>query len=231
VYLLNAEVTIQWELLPTATPPALSELDLLIIPPYGDNTYLDAPIAVEDYLLPTVSTNGMVTYKFTPQDEGFWRIRLVTGTVLSNTILSKIEMFVFDNTTTTTPYFDDVGKPLPYDINFFLQGFLVPDEIFGVFVASRYINLATDAPGSRAVAEEPPSATDVVLKIFYNEQEIGNVTFPVLSKAGFITLTATPIIPGGRISIISQGAVMDANIRDIAINLVGCCTVIQCSAI
>jgi len=232
MYLLCAAATSQWELLPTtATPPLLGDLDLLFITPEGDTIYLDAPIEVQDYIPPTPTTAGRILYKFTPELEGFWRIRLVVGIPASYQILSKIEMFVFDNSTTTTPYNDDIGKPYPYDINFFLQGFMVPNEIYGTFVASRNITLATDAPGSKAIAEEFPAFTPTTLKILHNENEIGSIVFPRYSKIGIITVTPVIILPGHKIQVVSQGASIDPNVRDIAVNLVGCCTIVACSAI
>lgn len=231
MYLLNAETTIRWELLPTATPPALADLDILTINPYRDVEYIDSAIAVEDYTPPTGTTNGEVIYKIIPQLEGFWRVRLTTGSALSYQILSKVEMFVFDSTTTTTPYNDTVGKPYPYDINFYLQGFMVPNEIYGTFVSSRNISLSTDVPGSKAIAEEFASFDPLELKILYNENLIGTILFPVLTKIGIITVSPTIIVPGDKLQIVTGSESIDANIRDVAINLVGCCTVVPCSAI
>lgn len=231
MYLLNAEATIQWELLPTENPPALADLDILILSPYGDSAYTDSAIPAIDYTPPTDTTVGEVIYKITPQIEGLWRIRLCTGTSTNYKILSKVEMFVFDNATSTTPYNDTIGKPYPYDINFYLQGYLVPTEIYGIFVASRNITLATNAPGSEAVAEAFPAKHQTVLKIFHNDNEIGSITFPVLSKIGIIAVQPVVIIPGDKIQVVAQNTLMDSNIKDIAINLVGCCTVVPCSAI
>ena len=231
MYLLNAETTIQWELLATATPPALADLDLLFISPGGETTYIDSAIDVGDYTAPTTTTNGEVLYRFTPQLEGFWRVRLVTGTSLGYQIISKVEMFVFDSTTTTTPYNDDVGKPYPYDINFFLQGFMVPTEIYGVFVASRNITIATNAPGSKAVAEAKPLNIEVTFEVFHNTRQIGTIVFPVFSKVAVITMSSAIIVPGDKIQVVTGQNVLDANIRDVAINIVGCCTVVPCSAI
>ena len=231
MYLLNAEATIQWELLPTATPPVLADLDLILISPHGDTTYLDAPIDVADYTAPTDTLNGEVIYRFTPQIEGFWRIRLVTGDSANYRILSKVEMFVFDSTTSTTPHADEVGRSLPYDINFFMQGFIVPNEVFGIYVASRHITLATDAPNSEAVAKEFANTIQTTFKVFHNDAEIGAVVFSPQSKIGAITINPTIIVPGDYISVITQGSTVDPAISDIAINLVGCCTVVPCTVI
>lgn len=229
MYLLNAETTIEWEILPTVSPPALVDLDLLILDPLGNVTYIDSPI--QTYTPPTETTPGLVTYAITPQYEGLWRVRLVSGTSSSYHILSKVELYVFDNTTVTTPYTDEIGRPAPYDINFYLQGYVVPSEIYGMFVASRTISLDTDAPGSRATCEVAPSIFDVTLSILYNSLEIGTILFSQGSTTGVVTLNAQLISIGDKLQIQIQGGTVDAEIRDIAINLVGCCTVVPCTVL
>jgi hypothetical protein len=231
MYLLNAPTTIEWEILPTASPPALADLDLLILAPDGSVTYTDSPIQVGDYTPPTESTPGNVQYVITPQLEGLWRIRLVTGTSASYQILSKVEMFVFDNTLVTSPYTDEIGRPAPYDINFFLQGFIVPTEIYGVFIASRTISFDTDVPGSTAVAEVAPTIFSVTMSIQYNGVEIGTIFFDIGQTTGVITCNPQLIATGDKISIVSPAAPVDEAIRDIAINLVGCCTVVPCTVL
>lgn len=229
MYLLNAETTIQWELLATATPPSVSDLDLIIIDPLGNSTYVDSPILPDDYVAPTATQAGQAVYRITPNLEGLWRIRLVTGTANNYNILSKVEMFVFDNTTVTSPYSDEIGRPVPYDINFFLQGHLVSNEIYGTFVASRSIAIANNAPGSKAIAADSPEFYDVTLLIMHNGVQIGTIEFPIGQTEGAITIVATPISVGDTIQVVTQNGIFDARIRDIAINLVGCCTVVPCT--
>ena len=231
MYLLNAPTTIEWEILPTASPPALGDLDLLILDPIGNVTYTDAPIQVGDYTPPTDTVPGTVIYVITPQYEGLWRIRLVVGNASSYQILSKVEMFVFDNTLVTSPYTDEIGRPSPYDINFYLQGFVVPSEIYGTFVASRTISIDTNAPSSRAICEVAPDIFDVTFNILYNGVGIGTVFFPIGSTTGTITISAQLLSIGDKLQIEVQAGSVDAAIRDIAINLVGCCTVVPCTVL
>lgn len=231
MFLLNAETTIEWEILATASPPALGDLDLVQIDPNGQHTYLNAPIQAGDYTPPTAVSNGTVIYRITPQLEGFWRIRLVTGTSDAYQILDKVEMWVFDNTVVTTPYSDEIGRPAPYDINFFMQGYVVPVEIFGTFIASRSITLATNVPGSEAKAEESPEFFETTFLIKYNGVQIGTIVFPINQVTGVITCAAQLINPGDRITVESGPGVMDARIHDIAVNLVGCCTVVPCTVL
>jgi hypothetical protein len=231
VYLLGKATTIEWEILATVSPPTLGELDLLIIDPNGNTSYTPAAIAAQDYTPPTDVTNGVVTYVITPSLEGFWRIRLVTGTANQYQILSKVEMYVFDNTTVTSPYSDDIGKPAPYDINYYLQGYVVPGELYGSFVASRSISLAMNAPGSRAICEDTAEFFDLTLFIKKNNSEIGTIVFAAESYTGVITLNPTLIVPGDKIQIFVGVGTADARIRDIAINLVGCCIVVPCTVL
>ena len=231
MYLLGKATTIEWEILATVSPPTLGELDLLIIDPNGNTSYTPAAIAAQDYTPPTDVTNGVVTYVITPSLEGFWRIRLVTGTANQYQILSKVEMYVFDNTTVTSPYSDDIGKPAPYDISYYLQGYVVPGELYGNFVASRSISLAMNAPGSRAICEDTAEFFDLTLFIKKNNSEIGTVVFAAESYTGVITLNPTLIVPGDKLQIFVGVGTADARIRDIAINLVGCCIVVPCTVL
>ena len=231
MYLLGKATTIEWEILATVSPPTLGELDLLIIDPNGNTSYTPAAIAAQNYTPPTDVTNGVVTYVITPSLEGFWRIRLVTGTANQYQILSKVEMYVFDNTTVTSPYSDDIGKPAPYDISYYLQGYVVPGELYGSFVASRSISLAMNAPGSRAICEDTAEFFDLTLSIRKNNSEIGTIVFAAESFQGVITVSPTILVPGDRIQIFVGVGTADARIKDIAINLVGCCTVVPCTVL
>ena len=231
MYLLGKATTIEWEILATVSPPTLGELDLLIIDPNGNTSYTPAAIAAQDYTPPTDVTNGVVTYVITPSVEGFWRIRLVTGTANQYQILSKVEMYVFDNTTVTSPYSDDIGKPAPYDISYYLQGYVVPGELYGSFVASRSISLAMNAPGSRAICEDTAEFFDLTLSIRKNNSEIGTIVFAAESFQGVITVSPTLLVPGDKLQIFVGVGTADARIKDIAINLVGCCTVVPCTVL
>lgn len=228
MYLLSQEVTLEWELSPTETPPGLGDLDLVIIDPNGAQQYVQAPILSENYTAPTDTLPGNVTYLFTPNLEGFWRIRLVTGTSTDYQILSKMEMFVFDNTEVTSPFSDDIGRPTPYDINYYLQGFVVPGEIYGSFVASRSISLAEDVPGSVAICETSGDFFNTEFDIMHNGSVVGSVVFTPGSLVGTVTCNSLLMVAGDKLQIRVSNTTDDA-ISDIAINIVGCCTVVPCT--
>ncbi len=232
MYLLNADTTIEWVILPTPdVPPAYGDLDLLIIYPNGTVAYVDSPIPIGDYTPPDAVNPGSVTYQITPSLEGLYRIRLVVGTSTDYQILSKVEMFVFDNTTVTSPYSDEIGRPAPYDINFYLQGYIVPSEIYGTFVASRTIAIDTNSPGAQAIAEEGPEFFITTLNILHNESQIGTIVFGIDEVIGTITINSQLISPGDKLQIQVDSGVVDGRLRDIAINLVGCCTVVPCTVL
>jgi hypothetical protein len=107
MYLLSNEVTLEWVILKTVTPPALGELDLVYVTPTGEVDYVDAPLLAGNYTPPTATTNGLITALFTPELEGLWRIRLVIGTAEDYEIKSKMDMYVFDNTTTTPAFVEE----------------------------------------------------------------------------------------------------------------------------
>lgn len=113
MYLLNAEVTLDWELGITESVIAFDDVDLIIIDPAGISTYLTAPIDEADFTAPTPTVPGAASYLFTPTIEGFWRIRLVIGTANSYVILSKVELQVMDNLTTVHPYLFPIGLERP----------------------------------------------------------------------------------------------------------------------
>lgn len=228
MYLLSQEVTLEWQLLKTENVIALGALDLIYINPLGEETYVVAPLLSENYTAPTSDTAGSVTELFTPELEGFWRIRLVTGNSEDYAILAKMEMYVFDSTTTTSPYSVEIGKPTPYDINYYLQGFVVANEIYGSFVASRTISLAEDVPGSVAICETVGAFFNSEFEIIQNDTVIGTITFLPNSFIGTIVCAPVLLQPGDKLKI-KVATNTDAAISDIAINIVGCCSVVPCT--
>lgn len=103
MYLLNAETEIQWVLSPTEVILVLANIDMVIVSPSGLTTYIDSAILAENYVAPTATVPGSATHLITPDKEGLWRVLLVTGTALNYTVISKVEMFVLDNTLIVNP--------------------------------------------------------------------------------------------------------------------------------
>lgn len=99
MYLINTELTVNWYLLTGSNPPALSELDIRIVPPIGNAIYLSSAIAAEDYIPSTATTKGLVTYKFTPDELGLWTIGLSNGISSNNTDYYTHDIMVSINDT------------------------------------------------------------------------------------------------------------------------------------
>lgn len=227
MYLLNEQVELQWELLATASPPVLGDLDLIIIDPEGVSTYYDAPFDVGNYTAPTVSTNGLLTDEWTPSLEGLYRFRLVIGDSSSYQIIAKSDAQVFDSTVVTPPYNEIIGRTIPYDIQFSMQGFFVPDEYMGMFVAARVINIYENADGSQAVVRVPGTTSTTICDILKNGVVIGSVTFPALSYTGTFDLPEFfTLSPGETLMLKTQGSV-DSNLEDIAVNINARVTIVE----
>jgi len=79
MYLLNTELTINWRIPATLFTYELTNWDIVLKAPNGDQTYIDAAILIADYTAPTPLTDGWVTYRFTPNTVGLWVAALTTG--------------------------------------------------------------------------------------------------------------------------------------------------------
>ena len=228
MYLLNAETEIAWELGVTASTIALADLDLLIIDPEGITTYIDAPIDVGRFTAPTELLAGSASYLFTPIYEGLYRIRLVIGTSLSYKILSKVEMYIIDNTSVVRPFSPEIGRPVPYDIAFYLQGFVVPNEMFGSFIATRDVHISSLETGHKASSTTVPLNGDHIFNIYHNLNVVGTVTFAQNDPSGSFSVPDIHLLPSDTLRIFTGGSV-DANVRDVSITIVGCSDVSDCS--
>lgn len=228
MYLLNAATTVEWVISPTATVIVNTDLDLRITDPEGTVTYVDSPIAAEDFTAPTVDTPGSASYDFTPDIEGLWKIQLVIGTANNYVVLSKVDFYVLDNTTTVNPFSPELGKPAPYDICFFMQGYMVADEIVGSYVASRDIVLAANAEFNIARARIAPDTQLQGFTILHNGLAIGTIDFDVGEEIGTITNIARLISRGDLIQIQVNSGSIDWTIRDVSVTLVGCSSIQDC---
>jgi hypothetical protein len=88
-----------------------------------------------------------------------------------------------------------------------------------------------NAPGSRAICEDTAEFFDLTLSIRKNNSEIGTIVFAAESFQGVITVSPTLLVPGDKIQIFVGVGTADARIKDIAINLVGCCIVVPCTVL
>ena len=79
MFLKDTELQVNWLLPATAVVYANTDFDVIVRRPDGASQYIDAAIAVDDFIAPTVSTTGAVTYRFTPDVTGVWLIILTLG--------------------------------------------------------------------------------------------------------------------------------------------------------
>lgn len=228
MYLLSNPVTLDWVLGVTPNTLLFTDLNLVVIDPLGTSTFLTAPIAEVDFTAPTATVEGAASYVITPELEGFWRVRLVTGTADAYKILSKVEMQVFDNTTEINPYSPEIGKPVPYDLNFFLQGYCVSSEVAGSIVINRDIVLSENDARNRALAIVAPTVDEQVLIIKRNGVQIGTVTFSLNDVVGVVLIDYTLLSSGDLLTITTAPGVVDFTIKDITITLTGCSEISSC---
>jgi len=104
MYLINTELTVNWYLLTGDSPPALAALDIRIVPPNGEASYVSGGILADDYTESTADTKGLVVYRFTPDELGLWTIGLSEGISSDNTDFYTHSIMVSTNDIYTQKY-------------------------------------------------------------------------------------------------------------------------------
>ena len=121
---------------------------------------------------------------------------------------------------------------LPVDLSFFIPGNMVADEIVGSFLATREIFIPSGAVESMAYCEQPIllPATSVVYDILHNGVIVGSISYDDINgNIGVVNmLTSLTLVLGDRLQIKSP-AVIDEDIKDMSITIVGCQTTTTCS--
>ncbi len=79
MFIVDTTITVNWILQATAVSYIYSDFDVEIKKPDGDGDYYESAIIEEDFIAPTVSTNGAISYDFTPDQEGVWIVVLTSG--------------------------------------------------------------------------------------------------------------------------------------------------------
>lgn len=96
MYLVNTPLTVNWTIPATIYTIDRASFDIIIKPPAGNVSYQNSAIAVEDYIAPTINTNGIVTFQFTPDSTGLWVIALTDGTEDLNTFYYDYKLQIND---------------------------------------------------------------------------------------------------------------------------------------
>lgn len=191
MYLLGAETELYWVLGVTDATLVLSDLDLLVINPLEQSVYMDEPIQVADFQAPTPTVPGFASYLFTPQQEGHWKIRLVVGIAADYTILSKVELWVFDNTTLVAPLHqlkyvisDEKSLTQPSDLKLF-NGNLRWYPTRNIEIRKISLNVGT-----------PPNGREILIDVNKNGASIldSHLTIAAGSNIGVAQIPSDPFV-------------------------------------
>ena len=80
MFVVNTEITVNYLLNSTALAFLYTDFDVRVIKPDGSFNFYDSAILEENYISPTTTTTGAVSYPFTPDVEGVWTVALSKGT-------------------------------------------------------------------------------------------------------------------------------------------------------
>jgi len=95
MYVKNNAITITWNFAPNSSPPPETDYDIQVIPGNLNQTYTEDGSTT--YTAPTATTNGSLTYTFTPTTRGLFTINLSIGTdTITHDILDSVRIWVFD---------------------------------------------------------------------------------------------------------------------------------------
>lgn len=95
MFIIDTDLEINWLLPATVAEYVHTDFDVIVKNPDGDSIYIEGStepggaIKAEDFIAPTPSTIGGVTYKFTPDIKGVWVVILTQGTDAFNTIYNE----------------------------------------------------------------------------------------------------------------------------------------------
>ena len=89
MFLINTEIEVNWLLPATAQAYTYDSFDVIVKKPDGSSEYFESAIQENDFIAPTVSTIGGVTYRLNADALGVWVVVLTTGTSDSNDIYKE----------------------------------------------------------------------------------------------------------------------------------------------
>lgn len=79
MFVVNTEITVNYLLPHTTGIHLYTDFDVRVIQPDGDSTFYESAIDEENFIAPTPSSTGAVSYKFTPSIKGVWKVALSKG--------------------------------------------------------------------------------------------------------------------------------------------------------
>lgn len=99
MFIINTEIEINWLLPATLFVLPVEDYDIIVKKPDGSSQYFESAITSEDYIPPTDSTTGGISYRLTPDQKGVWVIVLTVGTADDSDIFYEYFMQVHINDT------------------------------------------------------------------------------------------------------------------------------------
>lgn len=78
MFIENTTINVNWIIPAMVAPIPLTDFDIRIRDPECDVTIIPSAILAEDYILPTDTKAGGVTYPFVPTSKGVWLVVLTT---------------------------------------------------------------------------------------------------------------------------------------------------------
>ena len=80
MFVIDTEITVNYLMANTTAATLYTDYDIRIVKPDGDSTFYESAILEENFIAPTTSTTGAISYPFTPDTEGVWIVTLLKGT-------------------------------------------------------------------------------------------------------------------------------------------------------
>ncbi len=121
---------------------------------------------------------------------------------------------------------------IPYDISYFVAGnMLFADAVVGSLLATRQIDLAAGLPGALARAKVAPLApVTYLIRVDDGATEtvVGQLDFAAASTVGVFTFASPLTLVAGHALEIVNPSVVEPNILDIAITIIGCAKATYC---
>ena len=77
MFIVDTTISVNWTVPPMVVPILLEDFDVKVTDPNGVETVYLGAIAVEDYISPTDTTDGGVSYHLTPTIKGVWSVVLI----------------------------------------------------------------------------------------------------------------------------------------------------------
>ncbi len=79
MFVVNTEIKVNWLLPHTTENVDFTDFDVKIVNPNKEVTYINSAVNESDFVKPTHNSTGAVSYTYTPDIEGVWKVILCRG--------------------------------------------------------------------------------------------------------------------------------------------------------